>query len=115
MGFRTRLINKRAAHLMRAGEEIEQVAIVRGTGSEGGNYAVAATPSSVYVFELAGAGFSEVASVRARIPIRKAILERRASFLRVGRRGAEKPEHVFSTLPGGAPRRLEAYVRARKE
>src|SRR4051794_4800353 len=111
MGFRTRLINKRAAHLMRAGEEIERVAIVRGAGSDGGNYAVAATPSNVYVFAMSGA--SKVDALRTRIPIRKATVERRGSYLTVGRRGAAKPEHVFSTLPGGAPRRLETYVNQR--
>ena len=93
---------------MRAGEEIERVAIVRGTDADGGNYAVAATPYNVYVFAMSGA--SKVDGVRTRIPIRKATVERRASFLTVGRRGAAKPEHVFSTLPGGAPRRLESYV-----
>jgi hypothetical protein len=40
-------------------------------------------------------------------------VERRASFLTVGRRGVEKPEHVFSTLPGGSPKRLAAYVAQR--
>jgi hypothetical protein len=98
---------------MRAGEEIERVAIVRGAGSDGGNYAVAATSANVYVFVLSGATASTVESVRTRIPIRKALVERRASFLTVGRRGAAKPEHVFATLPGGAPRRLEAYVAER--
>jgi hypothetical protein len=96
---------------MRAGEEIERVAIVRGAGANGGNYAVAATSSNVYVFAMSGA--SKVDSVHTRIPIRKATVERRASFLTVGRRGAAKPEHVFSTLPGGAPKRLEAYVNER--
>ena len=98
---------------MRAGEEIERVAIVRGAGEDGGNYAVAATSHNVYVFALSGSAASTVQGVRARIPIRKAVVERRASFLTVGRRGAAKPEHVFATLPGGAPKRLEAYVNER--
>src|SRR3954451_5344801 len=114
MGFRTNLISKNAAAHMEAGEEIERVAIVRSaTGGGGTNYAVAATPKSVYVFTLAGLGFGKVSERLAKVPIRKAVVERRASFLTVGRRGAAKPEHVFSTLPGGSPKRLAAYVEER--
>src|SRR3954447_24410260 len=99
---------------MEHGEEIERVAIVRSaTDGGGGNYAVAATPKNVYVFALGGLGFGKVAERVARVPIKKAVVERRASFLTVGRRGAAKPEHVFSTLPGGSPKRLAAYVAER--
>ena len=98
---------------MEAGEEIERVAIVRAAGGGGTNYAVAATPKNVYVFALAGLGFGKVAERVAKVPIKKAVVERRASFLTVGRRGAAKPEHVFSTLPGGSPKRLAAYVAER--
>jgi hypothetical protein len=114
VGFRTTLITKNAAPFMERGEEIERVAIVRSAGGErGGNYAVAATPKNVYVFELGGLGVGKVAGRVARVPIRKAAVERRGSFLTVGRRGQEKPEHVFSTLPGGSPARLAAYVAER--
>src|SRR3954462_10715266 len=98
---------------MEAGEEIERVAIVRGASGDGTNYAVAATPKNVYVFALAGLGFGKVAERVAKMPIKKAVVERRASFLTVARRGHEKPEHVFSTLPGGSPKRLAAYVAER--
>ena len=112
VGFRTNLISKSASGFMEAGEEIERVAIVRSATSRGGtSYAVAATPRNVYVFELAGVG--KVASRVARVPIKKAVVERRASFLTIGRRGGAKPEHVFSTLPGGSPKRLAAYVEER--
>src|SRR3954447_9377394 len=113
MGFRTNLISKNAAAFMERGEEIERVAIVRSATGGGTNYAVAATPKNVYVFALGGVGFGKVAERVARVPIRKAVVERRASFLTVGRRGAEKPEHVFSTLPGGGPKRLAQYVEER--
>jgi hypothetical protein len=109
LGFRTNLINKNAAEHLQPGEEIERVAIVR-AGTGGSNYAVAATPSHVYVFALGGLGFAKVGEVLARIPIGKAVVERRSSVLTVGRRGAEQPDHVFSTLPGGGPKRLAAYV-----
>ena len=112
MGFRTNLINKNAADHLQPGEEIERVAIVR-AASGGKNYAVAATPNHVYVFELGGLGFSKVGEQLARIPIGKAVVERRSSFLTVGRRGVDKPDHVFSTLPGGGPKRLVAYVNER--
>jgi hypothetical protein len=107
MGFRTNVISKNAADLMEAGEEVERVAIVRAGSS---NIAVAATPKNVYVFALGGLGFAKVSERLAKIPIRKAVVERRSSFLTVGRRGQEQPEHVFSTLPGGSPKRLAAYV-----
>ena len=107
MGFRTNVINKNAGDLMEVGEEIERVAIVRAGPS---NYAVAATPKNVYVFALGGLGFAKVNERLAKIPMKKAVVERRSSFLTVGRRGQEKPEHVFSTLPGGGPKRLAAYV-----
>jgi hypothetical protein len=110
VGFRSKLISKHAAPHLQHGEEIDQVAIVRSTD---GNFAVAATPKNVYVFAFAGLGFSKVDSVVARIPIRKATVERRASFLVVGRRGVEQPEHVFTALPGGGPKRLAAYVAER--
>ena len=113
MGFRTNLISKNAAPHMEAGEEVEQVAIVRAGGTGGRNFAVAASPRNVYVFALGGLGFGKVSERVAKIPIGKAAVERRSSFLTVGRRGADKPEHVFSTLPGGAPKRLEAYVNGR--
>ena len=113
MGFRTKLITKNAAQHMEAGEAIERVAIVRSTTGGGTNFAVAATPKNVYVFALGGLGFGKVGERVAKIPIRKAVVERRASFLTVGRRGVEKPEHVFSTLPGGSPKRLDTYVRER--
>jgi hypothetical protein len=113
VGFRTNLITKNAAQHMEAGEEIERVAVVRSTDGGGANFAVAATPKNVYVFALGGLGFGKVGERLAKIPIRKAVVERRSSFLTVGRRGAEKPEHVFGTLPGSSPRRLEAYVRER--
>jgi hypothetical protein len=114
VGFRTNLISKNAAAFMERGEEIERVAIVRSaTGGGATNYAVAATPKNVYVFELAGLGFGKVAERVARVPIKKAVVERRASFLTVGRRGAAQPEHVFSTLPGGGPKRLAQYVQER--
>jgi hypothetical protein len=112
MGFRTNLINKNAAEHLQPGEEIAELAIVR-AGSGGRNYAVAATPRNVYVFVLGGLGFGKVSEVIARIPIKKAAVELRSSFLTVGARGAEKPEHVFSTLPGGGPKRLAAYVAER--
>src|SRR3954470_22121951 len=99
---------------MERGEEIERVAVVRAaTEGDSGNYAVAATPKNVYVFELSGVGFGKVAGRVAKVPIRKAVVERRASFLTVGRRGAANPEHVFSALPGGGPRRLASYVAQR--
>jgi hypothetical protein len=110
VGFRTNLISKHAAAHMEAGEEIERVAIVRSATSGGGNYAVAATPKNVYVFALAGLGVGKVAGRVAKVPIKKAVVERRASFLTVGRRGAQKPEHVFNALPGGGPKRLVQYV-----
>jgi hypothetical protein len=115
VGLRTNLISKNAAAFMERGEEIERVAIVRSaTEGGGGSYAVAATPKNVYVFALAaGLGFGKVAERVARVPIKKAVVERRASFLTVGRRGAAKPEHVFSTLPGGSPKRLAQYVQER--
>jgi hypothetical protein len=113
VGFRTNLISKNAAAHMEAGEEIERVAIVRAASGGGTNYAVAATPKNVYVFALGGLGFGKVAERVAKVPIKKAVVERRASFLTVGRRGAAKPEHVFSTLPGGSPKRLAAYVEER--
>jgi hypothetical protein len=111
VGFRTNLITKSAAPFIERGEEIERVAIVRSaTGDGSGNFAVAATPKNVYVLALAGLGFGKVSERVARVPIKKAAVERRGSFLTVGRRGQEKPEHVFSTLPGRGPRRLAAYV-----
>jgi hypothetical protein len=111
VGFRTNLITKNAAPFMERGEAIERVAIVRSATGGGGNFAVAATPRNVYVFALGGGlGFGKVSERVARVPIRKAAVERRGSFLTVGRRGQEKPEHVFSTLPGGSPKRLAAYV-----
>jgi hypothetical protein len=110
VGFRTKLINKRAAVHLKPGEAIERVAIARNAD---GTFAVAATPSSVYVFELSGPGFGRIAGVAARIPIRKATVERRASFLTVGRRGAEQPEHILRTVAGGGAKRLEAYVAGR--
>jgi hypothetical protein len=114
VGFGTNLITKNAAPFMERGEAIERVAIVRAaTGGGGTNFAVAATPKNVYVFELGGLGFGKVSERVARVPIRKAVVERRGSFLTVGRRGQEKPEHVFSTLPGGSPARLAAYVAER--
>jgi hypothetical protein len=112
VGFRTNLISKNAAHHMERGELIERVAIVR-AGDSGSNYAVAATPKNVYVFALSGLGFGKVSERIAKIPIRKAVVERRSSFLTVGRRGAERPEHVFGTLPGAGPKRLAAYVAER--
>jgi hypothetical protein len=113
VGFRTNLISKNAAAHMEAGEEIERVAIVRSAAGGGTNYAVAATPKNVYVFALGGLGFGKVAERVAKVPIKKAVVERRASFLTVGRRGAAKPERVFSTLPGGGPKRLVQYVEER--
>jgi hypothetical protein len=113
VGFRTNLITKNAAPFMERGEEIERVAIVRSASGGGTNFAVAATPRNVYVFELAGLGFGKVAERVARVPIKRAVVERPGSFLTVGRRGVEKPEHVFSTLPGGSPKRLAAYVAER--
>jgi hypothetical protein len=117
VGFRTNLISKNAAAHMEAGEEIERVCIVRaatmGPLASGTNYAVAATPKNVYVFKLGGLGFGKVSERIAKVPIKKAVLERRSSFLTLGRRGVEKPEHVFSTLPGGSPKRLAAYVAER--
>lgn len=110
MGFRTNLISKNAASFMERGEEIEHVAVVR---TAEGNFAVAATPKNVYVFAFAGVGFGKVSERVTKIPIRKAVVERRASFLTVGRRGVEQPQHVFSTLPGGGPKRLVAYVAER--
>jgi hypothetical protein len=110
VGFRSNLINKNAAEHLQPGEEIEQVAIVRAQDTGGTNYAVAATPSHVYVFALGGMGFAKVREVLTRIPIGKAVVERRASFLTVGRRGQEQPDHVFSTLPGAGPKRVAAYV-----
>jgi hypothetical protein len=112
MGFRTKLINKNAAEHLRPGEEIEELAIVRAS-TGGRNYAVAATPRNVYVFALGGLGFGKVSEMVARVPINKAAVELRSSFLTVGTRRAEKPEHVFSTLPGGGPKRLAAYVAER--
>jgi hypothetical protein len=112
VGFRTKLITKNAAGHLQRGQAIERVAIARNAD---GNFAVAATPSHVYVFALAGVGFSKIEGVVARIPIRKAVVERRGSFLTVGRRGAEQPEHVFRTMPGGSPKRLEAYVKERTD
>lgn len=114
MGFRTNLIAKNAASLMERGEEIERVVIVRAADGGRTNYAVAATPRNVYVFAMGGGlGFGKVSERIARVPIKKAAVERRGSFLTVGRRGHEKPEHVFSTLPGGAPERLADYVAER--
>ena len=110
MGFRTNLITKNAAPFMERGEEIERVAIAR---TAEGNFAVAATPKNVYVFAFAGVGFGTVSERVTKIPIRKAVVERRASFLTVGRRGVEQPEHVFTALPGGGPKRLAAYVAER--
>ena len=113
MGFRTNLINKNAAEHLQPGEEIEQVAVVR-VGTGGKNYAVAATPSHVYVFVLGGAGFARVKEVVTRIPIGKAVVERHpGSILSIGRRGQETADHFFNTLPGGSPKRFEAYVRER--
>ena len=114
MGFRTNLITKNAAALMEKGERIERVAIARSATDGGsGNYAIAATPKNVYVFELAGLGFGKVVGRVAKVPMKKAAVEQRASFLTVGRRGAAKPEHVFTALPGGGPKRLAAYVAER--
>jgi hypothetical protein len=112
VGFRTKLINRNAAEHLQPGEEIEELAIVRAS-SGGRNYAVAATPRNVYVFALGGLGFGKVKETVARFPIRKATVELHGSFLTLGTRGAEKPEHVFSTLPGGGPKRLVAYVAER--
>jgi hypothetical protein len=113
MGFRTNTISKNAAHLMEAGEEIAELAIVRAHDG-GSNYAVAATPKNVYVFSLAGLGFGKVRERVSKIPMRKATVETRSSVLVVGRRGAGEPEqHVFLTLPGGGPKRLAAYVAER--
>jgi hypothetical protein len=112
VGFRTNLISKNAASLMEAGEVIERVAVVRAE-SNTTNYAVAATPKNVYVFQLGGLGFAKVKERLAKIPISKASVEHRRSFLVIGRRGVEQPEHVFSTLPGGSPKRLAAYVAER--
>jgi hypothetical protein len=114
VGFRTNLISKNAAGYMEAGEEIERVAIVRAASGGTTNFAVAATPKNVYVFALgAGLGFGKVAERVAKVPIKKAVVERRASFLTIGRRGAAQPEHVFSALPGGGPKRLARYVEER--
>jgi hypothetical protein len=119
VGFRTNLISKNAAAHMEAGEEIARVAIVRaatmagGARAGGANFAVAATPKNVYVFKLGGLGFGKVAERVAKVPIKKAVVERHTSFLTVGRRGQGKPEHVFSMLPGGSPKRLAAYVAER--
>jgi hypothetical protein len=114
VGFRTNLISKNAAAFMERGERIERVAIVRpATEGGGGSYAVAATPKNVYVFALEGLGFGKVAQRVAKVPMKKAVVEQRASFLTVGRRGAAKPEHVFSALPGGGPKRLARYVEER--
>jgi hypothetical protein len=112
MGFRTNLINKKAAEHLQPGEEIAELAIVR-AGSGGRSYAVAATPRNVYVFALGGLGFGKVSEVVARLPIKRAAVELGSSFLTVGSRGAEKPEHVFSALPGRSPKRLAAYVAER--
>jgi len=115
VGFRTNLISKNAAAHMEAGEEIERVCIVRaatmagGASAGGANYAVAGTPKNVYVFKLGGLGFGKVADRLAKVPIKKATVERTSTHLTVGRRGQE-PEYVFSTLPGGSPKRLAAYV-----
>ena len=113
MGFRTNAISKNAASLMEAGEEIEELAIVRAHDG-GGNYAVAATPKNVYVFSLAGLGFGKVQERVAKIPMRRVTVEQRSSVLVIGRRGAGEPEqHVFLTLPGSGPKRLAAYVAER--
>jgi hypothetical protein len=110
VGFRTKAISKNAASFMEAGEEIEELAIVRAHDG-GGNYAVAATPRNVYVFSLTGLGFGKVGERVAKIAMRKASVETRSSVLVIGRRGAGEPEqHVFLTLPGGGPKRLAAYV-----
>lgn len=107
------MINRNAAGYLQRGEEIERVAVVR-AGQGGTNYAVAATPRNVYVFELGGGGFTKVEEVLTRIPIGKAVVERhKGSIMSVGRRGRERPDHFFNTLPGGSPRRLEAYVAER--
>jgi hypothetical protein len=113
MGFRTRAISKNAAEYLQPGEEIEQFAIVRANHG-GTNYAIAATPSHVHVFVLGGAGFAKVKEQLVRIPIGKAIVERHpGSILSIGRRGHEKADHFFNTLPGGAPKRLVTYVAER--
>jgi hypothetical protein len=102
---------------MEVGEEIEVVCIVRaatlGALTSGSNYAVAATPKNVYVFKLGGLGFGKVAERIAKVAIKKAVVERGSTHLTVGRRGQEQPEYVFSTLPGGSPKRLAAYVAER--
>ena len=115
MGFRTNLISKNAAAFMERGEEIERAVIVRAAKEgDSGNYAIAATPKNVYVFALGdGLGFGKVAERVAKVPLKKAVVERRASFLTVGRRGAAKPEHVFTALPGGGAKRLARYVEER--
>jgi hypothetical protein len=110
MGYRTNMINKNAAEYLQPGEVIEQVAIVR-AGEGGANYCVAATPSNVYVFQLGGLGFAKVKEVLSRIPIGKAVVElHKGSIMAIGRRGQDQAEHHFSTLPGGSPKRLAAYV-----
>ena len=110
MGFRANAISKNAAEYLQPGEELERVAIVR-ANTGGTNYAIAASPSTVYVFVLGGMGFSKVKERLARVPIGKAVVQcRPGSIISVGRRGQTTADHFFSTLPGGSPKRLEAYV-----
>jgi hypothetical protein len=113
VGFRTRTITKNAAEFLQPGERLERVAIVR-ANTGGTNYAVAASPSHVYVFVLGGAGFARVKERLTRIPIGKAVVQRHpGSIISVGRRGQDKADHFFNTLPGRGPKRLEAYVAER--
>src|SRR4051794_27812469 len=113
MGFRTKAVNKNAAEFLQPGEEIEQIAVVRANHG-GTNYALAATPSHVYVFVLGGAGFARVKELLTRVPIGKAVVQRHpGSIISVGRRGQDKADHFFNTLPGLGPKRLEAYVAER--
>src|SRR4051795_10161397 len=102
MGFRTNAISKNAAEFLQPGEELERVAIVRANNG-GTNYAIAASPSHVYVFVLGGMGFSKVKEQLARVPIGKAVVQRRpGSIISVGRRGQSTADHFFSTLRAAA-------------
>jgi hypothetical protein len=113
MGFRTNMVSKNASEFLQPGEAIEQLAVVRANHG-GTNYAVAATPTHVYVFVLGGAGFAKVKERLARIPIGKAVVQRhKGSIISIGRRGQDKADHFFNTLPGGSPKRLETYVNER--
>jgi hypothetical protein len=114
MGFRTNLVNKSAAHLMERGERIERLAVGRAAERDAsGDYAVAASESNVYVFELSSLAFGRVGRRVMKIGIGKAAVNRAGRFITVGRRGAKKPDHVFEALPGPGVRRLVAYVAER--